>query len=45
MENIYETGECPKVFIEVIMIASKKKLKSRKIQPHHTYGKDSSEDT
>jgi hypothetical protein len=32
MENIYETGEFPKVFIEVGMIALNKKIKSHKMQ-------------
>jgi len=45
MENIYETGEFPKVLIEDTMIALKKKLKSHKMQPHPTYGKDGSENT
>jgi hypothetical protein len=44
MENIYETGECPKVVIEVTMYALKKKLKSHKMQHNPTYGTDSSED-
>jgi len=34
MENIYETGEFPKVLIEDNMIALKKKLKGHKMQPH-----------
>jgi hypothetical protein len=36
INNIYETGEWPKDFIEVTMIALKKKPKATKCSNHHT---------
>jgi hypothetical protein len=42
---IYETGEWPKDFIEVTMIALKKRLKATECSDHCTYSKDSSEGT
>jgi hypothetical protein len=42
---MYETGECPKVFFEIKVIALKKKPKSAKFSDHRTYSKDSSDDT
>jgi hypothetical protein len=45
INNIYVTGEWPRDFIEVTMIALKKKPKATKYSDHRTYSKDSSEDT
>jgi len=42
--NIYETGEWPKDFTEVTMIAFKNKPKATKCSNHPTYSKDNSED-
>jgi hypothetical protein len=44
INNMYETGEWPKDFTEVILIALKKP-KVKKCTEHRTYGKDSSEYT
>jgi hypothetical protein len=44
INNIYETGEWSKDFIEVIVIALKKP-RATKWSNHHTYSQDSSEDT
>jgi hypothetical protein len=43
IDNIYETGEWPKVFTKVAMIALKKKPKTTKSSDHRTCRKDSSE--
>jgi len=51
INTIYETGEWPKDFTEVTMIALKKKPQATKRQrpshnqPYRTYCKDSSKDT
>jgi hypothetical protein len=45
INSIYVTGEWPRHFIEVTMIALKKKPKATKCSDHRTYSKDSSEDT
>jgi hypothetical protein len=42
---IYVTGEWPRDFIEVTMIALKKKPKATKCSDHRTWSKDTSEDT
>jgi hypothetical protein len=36
VSNIYETGEWPKDFMEIVMIALKKKPKATKCSDHHT---------
>jgi hypothetical protein len=36
INNIYESGEWPKDFTEVTMVALKKKPKARKCTDHHT---------
>jgi hypothetical protein len=41
----YETGEWPKDFTEVTMIALKKKPQATKCSDHRTYSKDSNKDT
>ena len=45
INSIYETGEWPRDFIEVAMIALKKRLKATECNDHCTYSKDSSEGT
>jgi len=45
INTIYETGEWPKDFTEVTMIALKKKPQATKGSDHRTYSKDSSKDT
>jgi hypothetical protein len=45
INSIYETGEWPKDFVEVTMIALKKRLKATECSDHRTYCKDSSEGT
>jgi hypothetical protein len=45
IKTIYETGEWPKDFTEVTMIALKKKAQATKCSNHRTYSKDSSKDT
>jgi hypothetical protein len=45
INSIHVTGEWPRDFIEVTMIALKKKPKATKCSDHSTYSKDSSEDT
>jgi hypothetical protein len=42
INTIYVTGEWPRDFIEVTMIAFKKKPKATKCSDHRTYSKDSS---
>jgi len=44
INNIYETGLCPRDFSDVTM-TTLKKPKATKCSHHHTYSKDSSEDT
>jgi hypothetical protein len=43
--SVFVTGEWPRDFIEVTMIALKKKPKATKCSDHRTCSKDSSEDT
>jgi hypothetical protein len=44
INTIYETGEWPKDFTEVTMIALKKKPQATKCSDHRTISKDSSKD-
>ena len=44
INTIYETGEWPKDFTEVTMIALKKKPQATKCSDHRTYSEDSSKD-
>ena len=45
INTIYETGEWPKDFMEVTMIALKKKPQATKCNDRRTYSKDSNKDT
>jgi hypothetical protein len=45
INSIYVTGEWPRDFIEVTMIALKKKPKTTKCSDHRTCSKDNNEDT
>ena len=45
INTIYETGEWPKDFTEVTMIALKKKPQATKCSDNRTYSEDSSKDT
>jgi hypothetical protein len=45
INTIYETGEWPKDFTEVTMIALKKMPQATRCSDHCTYSKDSSKDT
>ena len=44
INTIYETGEWPKDFMEITMIALKKKPQGTKCNDHCTYSKDSNKD-